>query len=66
MENIVKLPDRSIVDEKTGEVRKKTIHDYTGEELDMFAEHDPDYESDLWSEAEIEALNNPDNHDKSN
>lgn len=44
----------------------KTIHDYSGEELDLLAEQDPAYESSLWSDAELEAINNPENHDKSN
>lgn len=65
MEKIVNLPEKSIVGED-GKSRKKTIHDYSGEELDLLSEHDPDYESGLWSEAELEAINNPDNHDKSN
>ena len=66
MEKIVNIPDKMIKDQETGLIRKKTIHDYSGEELDALAEQDPDYESDLWSEAEIIALNDPDNHDKSN
>lgn len=44
----------------------KTIHDYTGEELDALRAEDPEYESKLWSDAEIEAINNPDNHERSN
>lgn len=45
---------------------KKTIHDYTGEELDKLFDSDPDEWERLWTEAELEAINNPDNHGKSN
>ncbi len=50
---------------KDGKEVPKTIHDYSGEELDQLAEEDPEYEEKLWEEAELEALNNPENHDKS-
>lgn len=61
---MVVLPNRTIKDSE-GIERQKTIHDYSGEELDQLAEEDPDYESVLWSDAELEAINNPENHDKS-
>ena len=60
----VTLPNRTIKDSE-GKERPKTIHDYTGEELDALAEHDPEYESKLWDDAEIDAINNPENHNKS-
>jgi len=59
-----KFLNRTIKDSE-GNERPKNIHDYTGEELDKLSEEDPDYESSLWRDAEIEAINNPDNHDKS-
>lgn len=59
-----KTIERSVIDEKTGKSRPKTIHDYSGEELDQLIREDPEYESNLWSDAEVEAINNPDNHDK--
>lgn len=61
----VKLPNRTIEDSE-GKERPKTIQDYSGEELDALAEQDPEYEEKLWREAELEAINNPENHDKSN
>jgi hypothetical protein len=51
---------------KDSEVKKKTIHDYTGEELDALYESDPEEHERLWTEAELEAINNPENHGKSN
>lgn len=45
---------------------KRTIHDYTGEELDALHESDPEEWERLWTEAELEAVNNPDNHEKTN
>lgn len=59
-----KFLSRTIKDSE-GKERPKTIHDYTGEELDRLAAEDPEYESKLWSDAELEAINNPENHDKS-
>lgn len=56
--------ERTVVE--NGTERPKTLYDYTGEELDQLSDEDPEYESNLWSEAELEAINNPDNHDKSN
>ena len=61
----VKLPNRTIKDSEDKEERPKTLHDYTSEELDILAEHDPEYESQLWSDAETEAINDPENHEKS-
>lgn len=55
---------RTIVDSEGKEI-PKTIQDYTGEELDQLAEEDPEYEESLWDAAELDAINNPDNHDKS-
>ena len=52
--------------DKEGDSNRKTIYDYTGEELDALYESDPDEHERLWREAEIEAINNPDNHGKSN
>ena len=61
----VKLPNHTIKDSE-GKERPKTIHDYTGEELEALYEQDPDLHEKLWEDAEIEAINNPENHDKSN
>lgn len=52
--------ERTIVD--NGIERPKTIHDYMGEELDQLREEDCEYENQLWADAAVEALNDPDNH----
>lgn len=45
--------------------KKKNLHDYTGEELDKIHETDIEEWERLWSEAELEAINTKDNHEKS-
>lgn len=64
MEKSVNVPERSIIGDD-GKLRKKTIHDYSAEELDALEQHDPDYELSLWADGAVDALNNPENHDKS-
>jgi len=51
---------------RESDVKKKTIHDFTGEELDKLFESDRKEWERLWTEAELQAINNPDNHAKAN
>jgi hypothetical protein len=58
-----KLVSHTIKDSE-GKERPKTFHDYTGEEIDQMWDEDPERVDKLWSDAEIEAMNDPANRDK--
>lgn len=58
--NKEKFQKASTGDSKQKEIKKK-YSDYTAEELDAM---EPDKEADLQAEAILDALNNPENHDK--
>lgn len=47
--------------EGTKKGQNKKLEDYTPEELEKM---DPEQEADIWAQAMVDSLNDPENHDK--